>query len=102
VVTDRKRRAEPIRVVVPTAIRVEAGWDRTAPDGAFPNHLRIADVSPRPPFKPTGVSVADAHLGSVADSASDDHVTIRAWRDYFDLAQFSSLFSAFRGNAPSP
>jgi hypothetical protein len=76
VVTDRKRRAEPIRVVVPTAIRVEAGWDRTAPDGAFPNHLRIADVSPRPPFKPTGVSVADAHLGSVADSASDDHVTV--------------------------
>jgi hypothetical protein len=24
----------------------------------------------------TGVSVADAHLGSVADSASDDHVTV--------------------------
>src|SRR5258708_28255799 len=78
VVTDRKRRAEPIRVVVPTAIRVEAGWDRTAPGWAFPNHLRIADVSldsgqanvAATIRNPTGVSGADAPLGSVVDSAS--------------------------------
>jgi limonene-1,2-epoxide hydrolase len=31
-----------------------------------------------------------------------DNGKIRAWRDYFDLAQFSSLFSAFRGNVPGP
>ncbi len=31
VVADRKRRAAAIQVVVPTAVRVEAGWDRTSP-----------------------------------------------------------------------
>jgi hypothetical protein len=84
VVTDRKRRAEPIRVVVPTAIRVEAGWDRTAPGWAFPNHLRIADVSldsgqanvAATIRNRAGASVADAHLGSVIDSAADDHITV--------------------------
>src|ERR1700684_2689363 len=41
--TSRKRRAAAIQVVVPTAVRVEAGWDRTSPAWVFPNRLRIAD-----------------------------------------------------------
>jgi hypothetical protein len=57
-VASRKRRAAAIEVVVPTAVRVEAGWDRTSPAWAFPNHLRIADVpldaanaAPQRPFE---------------------------------------------------
>ena len=44
VVTQRKRRAVPVDIGVPTTVRVEAGWDRTAAAWAFPNRLRIADV----------------------------------------------------------
>jgi len=47
VVASRKRRAATVEVAVPTAVRVEAGWDRTSPEWVFPNRLRIADV-PRP------------------------------------------------------
>ena len=43
VVASRKRRAVAIQMVVPTAVRVEAGWDRTSPAWVFPNRLRIAD-----------------------------------------------------------
>jgi hypothetical protein len=59
--------------VVPTAVRVEAAWDRRAPGAAPVNRLRIVDV----PLDRTGadraaalvaalrVAVADAHLGAV-------------------------------------
>ncbi len=40
VVASRKRRAVAIQMVVPTAVRVEAGWDRSSPAWAFPNRLR--------------------------------------------------------------
>src|SRR6266581_9245682 len=43
VVASRKRRAVAIQQVVPTAVRVEAGWDRTSPAWVLPNRLRIAD-----------------------------------------------------------
>jgi hypothetical protein len=33
------RRADRVRVLVPTAVRVEAGWDRTDPAGANANRL---------------------------------------------------------------
>ncbi len=73
VIADRKRRAEAISVAVPTAVRVEAGWDRTSPTWAFPNRLRIIDVPLDTPHASkaatvkirNGVSVADAHLGAV-------------------------------------
>ena len=48
VVAQRKRKALPLEVVVPTAVRVEAGWDRRAPAAALINHLRIRDVSLEP------------------------------------------------------
>lgn len=84
VVASRKRRAAAIQVVVPTAVRVEAGWDRTSPAWAFPNRLRIADV---PLDKAhanvgaairnrTGVSVADAHLGAVIQSTPADQISV--------------------------
>ena len=84
VVASRKRRAVAIQLVVPTAVRVEAGWDRTSPASAFPNRLRIADrlldtasantaaaIRDR-----TGVSVADSHIGAVIQSAPDDQITV--------------------------
>ncbi len=84
VVAGRKRRAAAIEVVVPTAVRVEAGWDRTSPAWAFPNRLRIADVSldaaqasaAAAIRERTRASVADAHIGAVIGSASADHITV--------------------------
>src|ERR1039458_8997981 len=72
VVASRKHRAAAIEIVVPTAVRVEAGWDRTSPAWAFPNCLRIAhlpldaaNASTAAAIRSrTGVSVGDAHLGA--------------------------------------
>ena len=84
VVASRKRRAAAIQVVVPTAVRVEAGWDRTSPAWVFPNRLRIVD-SPLDTASAstaasirneTGVSVADSHIGAVIQSAHDDQITV--------------------------
>ena len=84
VVASRKRRAVAIQMVVPTAVRVEAGWDRTSPAWVFTNRLRIAD-SPLDTASAstaagirdrTGVSVADSHLGAVIQSATHDQITI--------------------------
>ncbi len=84
VVASRKRRAAAIQLAVPTAVRVEAGWDRTSPAWAFPNRLRITD-SPLDAASAntaagirdrTGVSVADSHMGTVIQSAPrPGHVT---------------------------
>jgi predicted nucleic acid-binding protein len=83
-VANRKRRAAAIEVVVPSAVRVEAGWDRTSPAWVFPNRLRIADL----PLdtagasiaaairNQSGVSVADAHLGAVIQAAQADQITV--------------------------
>jgi predicted nucleic acid-binding protein len=84
VVASRKRRAATIEVVVPTAVRVEAGWDRTSPAWVFPNRLRIADVpldaaraSTAAAIRHrTGVSVADAHLGAVIQATSAAQITV--------------------------
>lgn len=84
VVASRKGRAAAIELVVPTTIRVEAGWDRTSPAWAFLNRLRIADnplnsaqanaaaaIRSR-----SAVSVADAHLGAVIQSAAAEQLTV--------------------------
>jgi hypothetical protein len=84
VVASRKRRAAAIEVVVPTAVRVEAGWDRTSPAWAFPNRLRVGDLPLDTAYASTaaairsrtGVSVADAHLGAVIQSAPADQITV--------------------------
>ena len=84
VVASRKRRAIAIQVVVPTAVRVEAGWDRTSPAWVFPNRLRIADSLLDTVSANTsagirdriGVSVADSHIGAVIQSASAGQITV--------------------------
>ena len=84
VVASRKRRAAAIDVVVPTAVRVETGWDRTSPSWAFLNGLRISDILldtvsanvAAAIRQRSAVSVADAHLGAAIQSAPADQVTV--------------------------
>jgi predicted nucleic acid-binding protein len=84
VVAIRKRRAADIETVVPTTVRVEAGWDRSSPTWTFPNRLRIND-SPLDPTAAstaaairtrTSVSVADAHIGAVIYFAQATRITV--------------------------
>ena len=84
VVTQRNRRASPVDIRVPAAVRVEAGWDRTSASWALANRLRISDglldaghadkaASIR---ERTGVSVADAHLGAMIQLANAEQITV--------------------------
>ncbi len=83
-VASRKRRAVAIQVVVPTTVRVEAGWDRTSPAWVFSNRLRIADSALDTASANTaagirdrtGVSVADSHIGAVIQSAPQGQITV--------------------------
>lgn len=84
VAAGRRRRAAQISIAVPTAIRVEAGWDRTSPSWAFLNHLRIADVpldaeqtnSAARIRAAERISVADAHVGAVIQASPASAVTV--------------------------
>ena len=84
VVVSRKQRAARLTLAVPTAVRVEAGWDRTSPSWAFANRLRIADIPLDTAHANAAAtlqreargSVADAHLGAAALAAADAEVTI--------------------------
>jgi predicted nucleic acid-binding protein len=77
-------RTLPVSVAVPAAVRVEAGWDRTASAWAFINRFPIADIpldtnhadTAAGIVKRTRVSVADAHLGAAIQVADADHVMV--------------------------
>jgi len=84
VVTARKRRAMPITLAVPTAIRVEAGWNRNSPAWSFINRLRVADIPLDASYaniaasirRDAQVSVADAHIGAAIQAAATDRITV--------------------------
>jgi predicted nucleic acid-binding protein len=84
VVAIRKRSAVAIKIVIPAAVRVEAGWDRTSRAWVLLNRLRIADIpldaananTAAAIRSRTGVSVADVHLGAVIQSASAEQITV--------------------------
>jgi hypothetical protein len=84
VVANRKRRAATIQMVVPTAVRADAGWDRTSRAWVLPNRLRIADSPLDTASANTaasirdriGVSVADSHVGAVIQSAPHSQITV--------------------------
>ncbi|MDN5860143.1 MAG: hypothetical protein L0H84_16135 [Pseudonocardia sp.] len=74
VATPRPRTgADPPHVVVPTSVRVEAGWNRRAPGAAPANRTRVedhplgSDVADRAAVLrgDLRISVADAHLATV-------------------------------------
>jgi predicted nucleic acid-binding protein len=81
---ERKVRARIVRVVVPAAVRVEAGWDRTSPAWAFINRFPIADIPLDTSYadaaagiaRRTGVTVADAHLGAAIQATQAAQVTV--------------------------
>jgi predicted nucleic acid-binding protein len=81
---DFARRAATNVAVVPSTVRVEAGWDRTAPRWAAINRLGIVDhhldrestdVAARLRAE-HGVSPADAHIGAIAHGRGDDRVVV--------------------------
>jgi len=80
----RKRHAAAISLLVPAAVRVEAGWDRTAAQWAFLNRLRIMDVSLDGAHANTAaaiheqarVSVADAHVGATVRLAPNADIAV--------------------------
>jgi predicted nucleic acid-binding protein len=81
---DRWRRSLDARLVVPTTVRVEAGWDRRAPESALVNRLGIADhvldgeAADRAASLRTqhGVSPADAHVGAAAHHHAGGDVVV--------------------------
>jgi hypothetical protein len=84
VVADRRRRALQIDLRVPTSVRVEAGWDRSARRSAFLNRLRISDEPLDRPVadiaaairSDLGISAADAHLGAVVRTTRSDRISV--------------------------
>ncbi len=70
-------------IVVPTTVRVEAGWDRRYPGAALANRMRIRDLALDEHGANVAVelrgalslSVADAHLGATI-AAADGPCTV--------------------------
>ena len=78
------RRAGSVGLIVPTAVRVEAGWDRHAPGAATVNRLRIQDA-PLGTEAADGAArarvalastVADAHIASTLETTSGPHAVL--------------------------
>ena len=83
-VVARRRRGRVVEVIVPTAVRVEAAWDRTTATAAAINRFpirdhaldtRSADVAARIQGD-TSTGVADAHLGATVRSLSSTEVVV--------------------------
>lgn len=78
-VVTRRRRGRDARAVVPTTVRVEAGWDRTRRAAAVVNRLRIVDLpldadaaNRAATIKArAAVSVTDAHIGAVIGALAE-------------------------------
>jgi hypothetical protein len=83
-VAAHKMRREKVTIAVPTAVRAEAGWDRTSPVWALANQLDIADIALAGSHADkaagirnrTSVSVADAHIGAAIQAADADRLTV--------------------------
>lgn len=94
------RRAGVVRLVVPTCVRVEAGWNRRDPAAAVVNRLRIDDVTLDTPVadeaagirSSLGVSVADAHLGAVLGATTGPHAVLTG--DTGDLRRIANHLGA--------
>ncbi|HUP84249.1 MAG TPA: hypothetical protein VM143_01155 [Acidimicrobiales bacterium] len=83
-VVTRRQRGPSVEIVVPTAVRVEAGWDRSDPSAATANRLRVRDEHLDTPSANLAaririardVSVADAHAGAVMRTLTTDDVVV--------------------------
>lgn len=78
------RRAGSVRLVVPTAVRVEAGWDRREPRTAAINRLRIHDTTLDTDTAnraactraTLAISVADAHIATTLEATTPPHAVL--------------------------
>lgn len=93
-----RKRGSGARLVVPTSVRVEAGWDRSTPRSAVINQLRVSDraldaaaadvgASIR---RRTSVSVVDAHLGATVQALAADAVVVVLTSDPDDVLAASA------------
>lgn len=90
-----RSRAGAVRLVVPTSVRVEAGWDRHSPHASVVNRLRVEDA----PLDSTAadlavaircalyISVVDAHIGAVLASSAAPHSVVTS--DAHDLRRIA-------------
>lgn len=66
------RRAGSVSLAVPTAIQVEAGWNRRRPRAAALNRLRVD----RPPLDGPAADSAAAIVGAINVSVADAHLAV--------------------------
>ena len=82
--TARRRRGRVVEAVVPTAVRVEAAWDRTAASAAAINRFPVRDHALDAPAadvaaqiqRATSTGVADAHIGATVRSLPSTEVVV--------------------------
>lgn len=80
----RRRRGTLVDAVVPTTVRVEAGWDRSTPGAAAINRFRLHDRVLDAPTANLAASIqrrcgrgpADAHIGATVRSVSSGDVVV--------------------------
>lgn len=90
-----RRHSGTIRLVVPTAVRVEAGWDRQAPESALINRLHVHDASLDTETANRAVrtraaldvTVADGHIAAVLGATPGPHAVITS--DAADLRRIA-------------
>jgi len=91
------RRAGSVRLLVPTAVRVEACWDRQAPGSAVINQLRVgditldstaADLAARARAE-LGVSIADSHIAAVLCTEPGPHAVVTS--DAEDIRRIAAM-----------
>jgi hypothetical protein len=94
----RNRRRQSTSVVVPVAVRVEAGWDRTSAAGVVANHLsraRDSELHTRAADRAvqlreaSGVSVVDATLGQTLGEVASPVVVLTS--DVEDMQRLADL-----------
>jgi len=81
----RRRRGRITETVVPTSVRVEAGWDRSQPGAAALNRFRVrdhvldgptADVAASVVAVGAVTSVADAHVGATVRAVASGDIVV--------------------------
>jgi hypothetical protein len=98
----QRRRRVSLQVLVPVAVRVEAGWNRTAATAADINHISAAiDVDLQRAGadraaqlrKTADVSVVDATVGQAAEAAAQPAVILTS-----DTDDMTRLAATLEGN----
>lgn len=82
----RRRRGDMARVVVPCAVRVEAGWDRSSPGSAAINRFPVSDVALDAVHANAAAAIATRDKVSVADAHVGAVVTLARWSDVVVLS----------------